>query len=59
MVQVDNSLSKCGKKLVVLALGVEGEMWNTIEHSVVVEMHYVPVDSAARGNLALLGSTTN
>ena len=45
--------------MVVLALGVEDEMWNRIERSVVAEMHYVPVDFAAQGNLALPGSTTN
>ncbi len=44
--------------MVVLALGVEGEMWNTFEHFVAVEMHYVPVDSVAQNNLALPGSTT-
>ena len=45
--------------MVVLALGVEGEMWNTIEHSVVVEKHYALVNSAAKGNFALPDSTTN
>ena len=59
VVRADNSLSKCGKKFALLALEVEGEMWNTLEHSVVAEMHYVPVSSAARCNLALPGSTTN
>ncbi len=59
VVRADNSLSRCEKKSVVLAFEVEGETWNTIEHSVEAEMHFVPVDSVARGNLTLPGSTAN
>ncbi len=59
VVRADNSLSRCEKKLVVLAFGVDGEMWNMSEHSVVAEMNFVPVDSAAHGNLTLPASTTN
>jgi len=59
VVRADNSLSKCGKKFAVPPLGIEDEMWNRIERSVVAGMHYVPVDFAAQGNLALPGSTAN
>ncbi len=59
VVRADNSLSKCAKKSVALPLIVEGEIWNTLEYSVVVEMHFVPVSSAAQSNLASPGSTTN